>query len=63
MSRRASLLKIISIHFRYMMLIVDDDEVYMIDRDNCIFKVDNLKFPHNTKPRHLRKTLLDGVGY
>ncbi|OWR45610.1 putative mRNA capping enzyme [Danaus plexippus plexippus] len=45
---------------RYMMLIVDDDEVYMIDRDNCIFKVDNLKFPHNTKPRHLRKTLLDG---
>ncbi|CAG9567481.1 unnamed protein product [Danaus chrysippus] len=45
---------------RYMMLIEDEDAVYMIDRDNCIFQVENLKFPHNAKPRHLRNTLLDG---
>ncbi|XP_045510958.1 mRNA-capping enzyme [Colias croceus] len=45
---------------RYMMLIEDKDEVYMLDRDNCAFKVHGLYFPHNKEDRHLRNTLLDG---
>lgn len=45
-----------------MMLIDGQDEVYLIDRDNCIFKVNNITFPHNKDPnRHLRDTLMDGV--
>ncbi|XP_020708815.2 mRNA-capping enzyme [Athalia rosae] len=46
---------------RYMMLIQADREVFFIDRDNCIFQVDGLTFPHpmDTK-RLLRDTLLDG---
>ncbi|XP_034827857.1 mRNA-capping enzyme isoform X2 [Maniola hyperantus] len=45
---------------RYMMLIDGKDEVYMIDRDNCVFKVHNLQFLHNKDDRHLKNTLLDG---
>ncbi|XP_068621516.1 mRNA-capping enzyme [Battus philenor] len=45
---------------RYMMLIDGDDKVYMLDRDNCIFKVHGLKFLHNKTMRHLTNTLLDG---
>ncbi|CAK1549641.1 unnamed protein product [Leptosia nina] len=45
---------------RFMMLIDGEDEVYMIDRDNCVFKVHGLRFPHNKANRHLRDTLLDG---
>lgn len=46
---------------RYMMLIQANREVYFIDRDNSVFQVDGLTFPH---PRDLSKclkdTLLDG---
>ncbi|XP_026737815.1 mRNA-capping enzyme [Trichoplusia ni] len=46
---------------RYMMLIDGDDEVYMLDRDNCVFKVSGLKFLHSKdRRRHLKNTLLDG---
>ncbi|KAM3962822.1 RNA guanylyltransferase and 5'-phosphatase mRNA capping enzyme [Aphomia sociella] len=46
---------------RYMMLIDGEGEVYMLDRDNCAFKVHNLRFLHrNDLTRHLRDTLLDG---
>ncbi|XP_053602139.1 mRNA-capping enzyme [Plodia interpunctella] len=46
---------------RYMMLIDGEDEVYMLDRDNCVFKVRGLKFPHRKDlRRHLTNTLLDG---
>ncbi|KAJ8356067.1 hypothetical protein SKAU_G00188610 [Synaphobranchus kaupii] len=46
---------------RYMMLINGRNEVYMIDRDNSIFRVDNLEFPFRKDPRvHLSNTLLDG---
>ncbi|XP_047506957.1 mRNA-capping enzyme [Pieris napi] len=45
---------------RFMMLIEDENQVYMIDRDNCVFQVHGLRFPHNKANRHLRDTLLDG---
>ncbi|CAH0726426.1 unnamed protein product, partial [Brenthis ino] len=46
---------------RYMMLIDGHNEIYFIDRDNCVFKVNGISFPHNKDPnRHLRDTLLDG---
>lgn len=44
-----------------MMLIDGEDRVFMVDRDFCVFKVDNLKFPHNKTKMHLKDTLLDGV--
>ncbi|XP_036406015.1 mRNA-capping enzyme [Megalops cyprinoides] len=46
---------------RYMMLINGRNEVYMIDRDNSVFHVENLEFPFRKDPRiHLSNTLLDG---
>ncbi|CAG9784640.1 unnamed protein product [Diatraea saccharalis] len=46
---------------RYMMLIDGEGEVYMLDRDNCVFKVFGLKFLYKKDLRkHLRNTLLDG---
>ncbi|RVE54673.1 hypothetical protein evm_000794 [Chilo suppressalis] len=46
---------------RYMMLIDGEGEVYMLDRDNCVFKVFGLKFLHRKDLRkHLKNTLLDG---
>ncbi|CAH2066083.1 unnamed protein product, partial [Iphiclides podalirius] len=45
---------------RYMMLIDGEDRVFMVDRDNCIFKVNGLKFLHNKTMHHLKNTLLDG---
>lgn len=45
-----------------MLLIQGDRELYFIDRDNSIFQVDGLAFPHPVdKSRCLRDTLLDGV--
>ncbi|PNF24935.1 mRNA-capping enzyme [Cryptotermes secundus] len=46
---------------RYMMLILQEHEIYFIDRDNCAFQVSGLKFPHRKDlNRHLVNTLLDG---
>ncbi|XP_043922911.1 mRNA-capping enzyme [Protopterus annectens] len=46
---------------RYMMLINKKNEVYMIDRDNSVFRVDNLEFPFRKDLHvHLTNTLLDG---
>ncbi|KAJ9574877.1 hypothetical protein L9F63_007940, partial [Diploptera punctata] len=46
---------------RYMMLILKENEVYFIDRDNCVFEVSALRFPHRKDlKRHLVNTLLDG---
>lgn len=46
---------------RYMMLIMRENEVYFLDRDNCVFQVAGLYFPHRKFPqRHLQNTLLDG---
>lgn len=46
---------------RYMMLINGKNQVFMIDRDNSIFHIDNLEFPFRKDPRvHLSNTLMDG---
>lgn len=45
---------------RYMMLIQEDGEIYFIDRDNSVFQVDGLCFPHIDMQRNLKDTLLDG---
>ncbi|XP_051951188.1 mRNA-capping enzyme [Xyrauchen texanus] len=46
---------------RYMMLIDGKNEVYMIDRDNSVFHIENLEFPFRKDLRvHLSNTLLDG---
>ncbi|XP_014479620.1 PREDICTED: mRNA-capping enzyme [Dinoponera quadriceps] len=46
---------------RYMMLIQGDREVYFVDRDNSVFQVTGLTFPHvRDITRCLRDTLLDG---
>ncbi|KAL6433230.1 hypothetical protein ACFW04_006444 [Cataglyphis niger] len=46
---------------RYMMLVQGDGEVYFIDRDNSVFEVNGLKFPHvRDINRCLRDTLMDG---
>ena len=47
---------------RYMMLIDGKNAIYFIDRDNCIFQVENLTFYHRKKAnKHIENTLLDGV--
>ncbi|XP_034937783.1 mRNA-capping enzyme-like [Chelonus insularis] len=46
---------------RYMMFIRTDKEVFFIDRDNSVFQVSGLEFPHpRDLPRTLKDTLLDG---
>nr|CAD7405313.1 unnamed protein product [Timema cristinae] len=46
---------------RYMMLILKANEVYCVDRDNSVFQVTGLKFPHRKNlDKHLTNTLLDG---
>uniref|UniRef100_A0A3Q3BBS9 mRNA-capping enzyme n=1 Tax=Kryptolebias marmoratus TaxID=37003 RepID=A0A3Q3BBS9_KRYMA len=46
---------------RYMTLINGKNEVFMIDRDNTVFHIENLEFPFRKDPRvHLSNTLLDG---
>jgi len=46
---------------RYMMAILGRDQVYMIDRDNAVFKISGLQFPNRKDPAtHLTDTLVDG---
>ncbi|KOX79850.1 mRNA-capping enzyme [Melipona quadrifasciata] len=46
---------------RYMMMIQADGEIYFVDRDNSIFQVNRMTFPHPRDiSRTLRDTLLDG---
>jgi len=46
---------------RYMMLIDGKDEVYFIDRDNCVYKVTGLTFLHRKdKNKHIHDTVMDG---
>uniref|UniRef100_T1ITR8 mRNA-capping enzyme n=1 Tax=Strigamia maritima TaxID=126957 RepID=T1ITR8_STRMM len=46
---------------RYMMLIDGENEVYFLDRDNCVFQVSNLRFPRRKFPEeHIFGTLVDG---
>ncbi|CAF1513430.1 unnamed protein product, partial [Adineta steineri] len=47
---------------RYMMLILNESEIYMIDRNNDVFQINKLWFPEDSEYRHhLEHTLLDGV--
>ena len=44
------------------MLIDGENDVYFIDRDNSVFQVSGMRFPHRKQPdRNIRDTLLDGV--
>ncbi|CAF1628945.1 unnamed protein product [Rotaria magnacalcarata] len=46
---------------RYMMLIENQDRVYMLDRNNCVFQANNLYFPKDFDCKtHLINTLVDG---
>lgn len=46
---------------RYMMLILQEREIYFFDRDNSCFKVDDLSFPcRDNLDMHIKNTLLDG---
>ena len=46
---------------RYMMCILGKDQIYMVDRDNTVFKISNLTFPRRKDPNsHLTDVLLDG---
>jgi mRNA-capping enzyme len=45
-----------------MMLIQTNGKVYFIDKNNSIFHVNDLSFPHpKNKTRNLKETLIDGV--
>ncbi|CAF4445073.1 unnamed protein product, partial [Adineta steineri] len=46
---------------RYMMLIEDKNNIYMIDRNNDVFQIKYLWFPEVPDcTNHLENTLLDG---
>ncbi|KAK6755147.1 hypothetical protein RB195_013868 [Necator americanus] len=44
---------------RYMIYICDENEVYAFDRDNEVFLIQGLTFPHRKHPRHIVNTLVD----
>uniref|UniRef100_H2ZH28 mRNA-capping enzyme n=1 Tax=Ciona savignyi TaxID=51511 RepID=H2ZH28_CIOSA len=46
---------------RYLMLINGKNQVYMLDRDNAVFRIPHLDFPHRKDLNNtLRDTLVDG---
>ena len=46
---------------RYIMAILGPDQVFMIDRDNAVFKISNVKFPKRKDLNlHLSDVLVDG---
>jgi len=46
---------------RYMMLIDGEDEIYFVDRDNCVYQVSGLTFLHRKNSnKHITDTVLDG---
>jgi len=46
---------------RYMMAILGKDQVFMVDRDNAVFKIANLNFMKRKDPNsHLTDVLVDG---
>lgn len=49
---------------RYMMLILGEREVYLIDRDNNVFAAPQLHFPQRKfLKEHVYDTLLEGVSH
>ena len=49
---------------RYMMYIHCEGQIYMLDRDNSVFSVPQLKFlSRKRKNDHIFETLVDGVSW
>lgn len=47
---------------RYMMFIEGEDKIFMLDRNNSVFRINGLRFPNGVPViDHLTNTLLDGV--
>ena len=47
---------------RYLMLIRNESEVYMVDRDNAVFRINKVVFPTlQDQNERLKDTLVDGV--
>jgi len=47
---------------RYLMLIDGPQEIYFIDRDNCVFQAPGVTFPcRKDLHAHITDTLVDGV--
>ncbi|MFH4980636.1 hypothetical protein AB6A40_007345 [Gnathostoma spinigerum] len=44
---------------RYMVLINGENQVYAFDRDNSVFRIPDVSFPHRKENRHIRDTLVD----
>lgn len=44
---------------RYMVLINDEDEIFAFDRDNNVFRIPDITFPHRKEGRHIKDTLVD----
>jgi mRNA-capping enzyme len=44
---------------RYLVLIKDEDQVYAFDRDNNVFELNGISFPHRKHDRHICDTLID----
>lgn len=42
-----------------MVLIDDEDSIYAFDRNNNVFKLSCITFPHKKEFRHIQNTLLD----
>ena len=42
-----------------MVYITEEGEVYAFDRDNEVFQIKGLDFPHRKLPRSISNTLLD----
>lgn len=42
-----------------MVYITEEGEVYAFDRDNEVFQIDKLDFPHRKHPRSVKDTLVD----
>jgi mRNA-capping enzyme len=46
---------------RYLMFISDENKVYMLDRDNCVFQIKNIKFPNRKDfGVHIKDSVFDG---
>jgi len=47
-----------------MMFIQEEKKIYFIDRDNNVFQISGLSFPHpEEKTKYLGETLMDGVSF
>lgn len=44
---------------RYLVLIKDEDQIYAFDRDNNVFELGGISFPHRKLNRHITNTLVD----